>query len=188
MEKELKRIADIRVELKDNSNFRKGRWVTDSEGSVLFSLARLIGAKECFESGTANGFSACWMAAALPKDGVVHTFDPVNRIKVWDYVEGLKDLQFKINFHQECFDEGFSFIPPSDFPRLYFIDGDHGYMAVTGDWNVISPFLKSGDVIAFHDVRDKKVKQAIRTIRKELKDHTFSILLTPRKMGVLKIG
>ena len=43
--------------------------VTPADGKLLHLLARIIGAKRILEIGTLGGYSAIWMARALPKDG-----------------------------------------------------------------------------------------------------------------------
>ena len=43
--------------------------VSASEGMILHVLARAVGAKSILEIGTLGGYSALWLASALPKDG-----------------------------------------------------------------------------------------------------------------------
>src|SRR3954466_8884618 len=43
--------------------------VSASEGKVLNILTRMIGAKRILEIGTLGGYSAIWMARAMPEDG-----------------------------------------------------------------------------------------------------------------------
>ena len=43
--------------------------VSASEGKLLFILARIIGAKRILEVGTLGGYSAIWLARALPAKG-----------------------------------------------------------------------------------------------------------------------
>ena len=50
--------------------------VSTSVGRALFVLVRATGAKRIVEVGTAIGYSALWMALALPKDGRIVTIDP----------------------------------------------------------------------------------------------------------------
>lgn len=37
--------------------------------------------------------------------------------------------------------------------NFLFIDGDHTYEGVKKDWKMYSPFVKSGGIIAFHDIK-----------------------------------
>lgn len=45
-------------------------------GRFLSMLVKLIGAKRCFEVGTFTGYSALWVADALPDDGQLVAMDP----------------------------------------------------------------------------------------------------------------
>lgn len=49
--------------------------VTPEEGKLLQLLVRMSGAKQIVEIGTLGGYSALWMAAALPDDGHITTFE-----------------------------------------------------------------------------------------------------------------
>ncbi len=44
-------------------------------GRFLAMIVQISGAKQCFEIGTFTGYSALWVADALPKDGHVTAFD-----------------------------------------------------------------------------------------------------------------
>jgi O-methyltransferase len=48
-----------------------GMQISPAEGKWLALLARLIGAKHILEIGTFVGYSALWMASALPEDGSI---------------------------------------------------------------------------------------------------------------------
>ncbi|MGD0309346.1 MAG: O-methyltransferase [Acidobacteriota bacterium] len=50
-------------------------WIAPEQGSFLQILLRLAGAREVIEIGTAAGYSAIWMARALPADGHVRTIE-----------------------------------------------------------------------------------------------------------------
>jgi caffeoyl-CoA O-methyltransferase len=45
------------------------------EGRLLHFLVAACGARKAVEVGTLAGYSACWIAGALPADGVLHTFE-----------------------------------------------------------------------------------------------------------------
>jgi len=49
--------------------------VGPDEGRVLHLLAATIGARRIVEVGTLAGYSACWLARALPESGVLHTVE-----------------------------------------------------------------------------------------------------------------
>lgn len=52
--------------------------VGPDEGRMLHFLASSVGAKKIVEVGTLAGYSACWLARALQKGGMLHTieYDP----------------------------------------------------------------------------------------------------------------
>ena len=45
------------------------------EGKILDFLVRACGARKALEVGTLAGYSACWIARALPEDGVLYTLE-----------------------------------------------------------------------------------------------------------------
>ncbi len=57
------------------ANGMKPIWIAPEQGSLLQILLRLSGAREVIEVGTLAGYSAIWMARALPEDGRVHTIE-----------------------------------------------------------------------------------------------------------------
>ena len=50
-------------------------WISPEQASFMQILLRLVGAREVVEVGTLAGYSAIWMARALPKDGRVRTIE-----------------------------------------------------------------------------------------------------------------
>jgi len=49
--------------------------VTPAQGKLLYLLARLVGARRILEIGTLGGYSAIWLARALPADGRLITLE-----------------------------------------------------------------------------------------------------------------
>ncbi len=49
--------------------------VTASQGRLLHLLAKMLGARQILEIGTLGGYSAIWMARALPADGRLVTLE-----------------------------------------------------------------------------------------------------------------
>jgi caffeoyl-CoA O-methyltransferase len=49
--------------------------VGPDEGRILHFLASACGARNVVEVGTLAGYSACWLARALPKGGMLHTIE-----------------------------------------------------------------------------------------------------------------
>jgi predicted O-methyltransferase YrrM len=141
-----------------------GRWIANDEGDIISDLVRTSNAVQGIECGTANGFSACYIANALPSNGHVYTFDPFDRPKIWDsedLIEELKTLKSKITYTQGYFDLEAPKILKSrpSKPLAFFIDGDHGYGPVKKDWLAIEPYLQEGDLIIFHDFGYAKIRR-----------------------------
>ena len=50
-------------------------WISPEQGSLMQILLKAVRAKEVIEIGTLAGYSAVWMARALPSDGLVRTVE-----------------------------------------------------------------------------------------------------------------
>lgn len=50
-------------------------WIAPEQGSLMQILLRLAGARQVVEVGTLAGYSAIWMARALPEGGMVRTIE-----------------------------------------------------------------------------------------------------------------
>lgn len=62
-------LRDLRDE---TGRLPEGEWqIAPEQGPFLAMLVQLMGAKRCLEVGTFTGYSALWVAAALPADGRV---------------------------------------------------------------------------------------------------------------------
>jgi caffeoyl-CoA O-methyltransferase len=101
------------------------------EGRLLHFLASACGARRIVEVGTLAGYSACWLARALPPDGALHTveYDPRHAAVARANVAGA-GLSAKVTVHEGA---GTAVLPklekhgPFD---LCFIDADKiGYPA-----------------------------------------------------------
>lgn len=49
--------------------------ISPVEGKILHTLVKMIGAKKIVEVGTLGGYSAIWMARALPEDGKLYAIE-----------------------------------------------------------------------------------------------------------------
>jgi predicted O-methyltransferase YrrM len=49
--------------------------VSPGQGKLIYLLAKMVGAKRSLEIGTLGGYSAIWLARALPADGVLITLE-----------------------------------------------------------------------------------------------------------------
>jgi len=188
-------IIKIRSSSSPNNKFNKARWVTEDEGAIIYSLVTIFRPANCFECGTANGYSALWLASDLGEEGKVHTFDPIDRPKVWDepdfnIPESIRD---KIIYHNTKFSEGLaSVLVNCKGSSIFFIDGDHSQTGVKEDIEAVKPFIKKEDIIVFHDATERSVIKRYLKLIEELKS-TNSLedifhFKTRRGIKVLKIG
>ncbi|MBI3550918.1 MAG: O-methyltransferase [Elusimicrobia bacterium] len=119
------------------------------EGQLLSILVQACGAKKAVEVGTLAGYSACWIAAALPDDGVLHTieFDPKHAAVARDNIKAA-GLASKVTVHVG---PGSEILPTLDGEGPYdlcFIDADKVNYPVYLRWaveNVRSGGLVVGD-------------------------------------------
>jgi len=157
--------------------YKPERWISEDEATFLCALIDTHGIDEVYESGTGNGYSAC----RLSETGVhVTTFDPNDKPKVWDEPE-LTHYQKQIDYVPRAFDTVQLEASPRN--RLFFIDGDHTGDRATRDMSTISSHISPGDVVAIHDLSEKKVLKAWRRL-----DHSgFESFVqdTGRRIGVL---
>jgi caffeoyl-CoA O-methyltransferase len=107
--------------------------VGPDEGRLLHFLASACAARRIVEIGTLAGYSACWLARALPADGALHTveYDPRHAAVARANI-ARAGLSAKVTVHEGA---GASILPkleklgPFD---LCFIDADKaGYPAYT---------------------------------------------------------
>ena len=118
--------------------------VATAVGRALFVLVRATGAKRVVEVGTAIGYSALWMALALPPDGRIVTIDPdrerTARARAFWKEAGVSD-RIEVR-NARALDE----LPRLDGPfDLAFIDALNpeyeGYLAAT------LPLLRAGGTV-----------------------------------------
>ena len=111
--------------------------VGPDEGRLLHFLASSVGARRIVEVGTLAGYSACWLARALPTGGMLHTieYDPKHAKVAADNV-ALAGLTDKVKIHTGA---GSAVLPtleqhgPFD---LVFIDADKTGYADYARWAV----------------------------------------------------
>ena len=142
---------------------------TLKEQTLLYNLAKQTRGGAIVEIGSWKGKSIVWLAQGS-KDGSgakVYAIDPfIGAIK--NYENGVrKDIPVSVlgDFKQalkiaKCEDIVEPIVMKSEEAikgwnkpiGLIFIDGDHSYGAVKQDFELWSPFLVDGGIIAFHDV------------------------------------
>jgi O-methyltransferase len=60
----------------ETGKLSEGEWqIAPEQGPLLALLVKLLGAKKCLEVGTFTGYSALWVASALPPGGTVTCCD-----------------------------------------------------------------------------------------------------------------
>lgn len=60
----------LRALREETARLPEAEWqIAPEQGPLLALLVRLMGAKKCLEVGTFTGYSAAWVAGALPPDG-----------------------------------------------------------------------------------------------------------------------
>lgn len=109
--------------------------VGPDEGRLLHFLASACGARKIVEVGTLAGYSACWLARALPEGGMLHTieYDPKHAKVAKENIE-LAGLTAKVTVHTGA---GMDVLPrlsaqgPFD---LVFIDADKTGYADYARW------------------------------------------------------
>lgn len=186
----IERVKQIRQTTIDRRlDYKYERWITDQEGELLYNLTRLFSSQILLESGTANGYSTCWITAGLPEETEIHTFDVVDRKKVWDEsILNLEDIKEKVNFHLCRFEDGIGEVitKRGDKKALIFIDGDHTYRGVRCDWEAVEPHLIPGDVIVFHDMNYHSIQKLFARLQiPKMSTSQFFEFDTKRGVGVV---
>jgi len=72
-------------------------------------------------------------------------YGPQYSVDAWDGRRTLWDTTDTVTIVKDLFQKA-----PID---LLFIDGDHSYEGVKMDWEMYSPLVRSGGLVAFHDTR-----------------------------------
>ena len=140
------------------------RMHSDEEAALLAALAQDRGV--AVEIGVYEGSSALVLCAALPLDSDLHLIDPFTAnptlLPGWRATETATRRVVerarrrrggpRVHWHVELSEQtaaGWS--EPVD---LVFVDGDHSEAGCRLDWELWSPLVARGGVVAFHDARD----------------------------------
>ena len=131
--------------------------MTLAEAAYLYRLVRGLGAARIVEIGRYQGGSTILMAAAMADGGRLHSYD-THRRRTADYTGADMDaalldalgrygLDGAVELHLED-----STLAPAPGPcDLVFVDGDHTYPGVRGDYEHWRPHLRAGGHLLFHD-------------------------------------
>jgi predicted O-methyltransferase YrrM len=111
--------------------------VGPDEGRMLHFLAAAIGATKIVEVGTLAGYSACWLARALPEGGMLHTieYDP-KHAKVAVENIAMAGLAKKVVVHIGAGSAGLPSLEKHGLFDLVFIDADKTGYADYARWAV----------------------------------------------------
>ncbi|MFN2581540.1 MAG: O-methyltransferase [Candidatus Dormibacteria bacterium] len=159
--------------------------VAPVQGKLLYILARAIGARRILEIGTLGGYSAIWLARALPDDGVLITLEAdahhadVARANVGG--AGVRNVEVRVGRGQETLPK---MIDDGEAPfDLVFIDADkEGYPDYLR-WSL--QLTHSGSlIVADNVVRQGQVIDASSTDRNVIGIREFNRLLAEdRRVG-----
>jgi predicted O-methyltransferase YrrM len=131
------------------------------ELTFLFASIKNTQAQSYMEIGSEYGGSLYVLSHALPPGSIIQSIDyPLNdkksnvlksvlkRIETKGYVTGL----ISGDSHSEDVLEQVRGLHTPASIDILFIDGDHSYTGVKKDYDTYSEFVKTGGLIAFHDV------------------------------------
>jgi predicted O-methyltransferase YrrM len=99
--------------------------VAADEGKLLQLLIAMRGVKTVVEIGALAGYSAIWMARALPKDGHIHTIgkDPSHNALAREFI-GRSEVSHKITLHEGDAHQLLPTLTPRGPFDMVFIDAD----------------------------------------------------------------
>lgn len=173
-------------ELIDPSKYKFARWTPAEELDYIVQICKDAGISLIVESGTANGWSACYFAS----EGInVFTYDVVERPQLLD--DPLLDDHLFIKAHigftvGKFSDEVGRILPIKEEPVCFFIDGDHSRKAVFDDFQAIQKSLKQGDIVIFDDINEIPCLKAVLKIAQETGHILQKKEFPRRKIGVLR--
>ncbi|MBU0612351.1 class I SAM-dependent methyltransferase [Patescibacteria group bacterium] len=134
--------------------------LTTAEKRKLFELASKIDNGYAVEIGSFVGASACFLSAGMNNSTKLICID------TWEndaMSEGKRDTKKEFDENTQTSQtkiikvQGYSTNVVEDIKAitqeidLLFIDGDHSYEGCKADWDLYSPYLKSGSCVIFHD-------------------------------------
>ena len=165
--------------------------VGPAEGRLLELLLRLVHAKKVVEVGTLAGYSALWMARALPEDGTLWTIEADSRhaAVAAEIIRGAK-LSDRVSLLEG---DAAELLPKlSDFGPFcaVFLDADKGRYDQYGRWATAN--LRPGGLLIADNaylfgrlLDDSEDAQAMRRFHEEMSLHYRSVCIpTPDGLAV----
>lgn len=134
------------------------RAMSQTNESELAALTRYAsGAKAAVEIGSFQGVSAAVIARSLAEDGLLYCVDP------WPIDNGRSNAVFevfkrhidraatadRIRIIREFSSDAVGQLP--DHIDFAFIDGDHSWSGIEGDWAIIAGRIREEGIICLHD-------------------------------------
>lgn len=134
------------------------------------------------EIGTYEGGTLMQFVKSSPQGARVGSLDTIEP-KAWPNVPGVLTTYFRGSSHDpEIYAEVVRRLPSIDF---LFIDGDHTYEGVRQDYEMYSPLVRSGGVVAFHDIVKKDDNCGVPRFWKEVAGERREEFVSPdSSMGI----
>jgi caffeoyl-CoA O-methyltransferase len=165
--------------------------VSAAEGRLLWLLLRLVGARRVVEVGTLAGYSAIWMARALPRDGHLWTIecDPRHAAVARDaFIEA--GVQDKVTIMEGDAAELLPKLSDSGPFCAVFIDADKARYDWYGRWATAN--LRQGGLLIGDNaylfgqlLEDGETAASMRSFHREMASHYDSVCIpTPDGLAV----
>ncbi|KKN62421.1 hypothetical protein LCGC14_0512180 [marine sediment metagenome] len=154
-------------------------------GELLYSLVKATKPLCLVECGTGAFYSAAYILKGIVDNGVgfLHTFDIAESFLKQDF----QDFEGKYKFHlADSLKAGAIFVDGLSGENIDFIflDSEHTYEQVMGEFNLFFPYLSVGGLIIFHDtLHASGAKQAVGEISQR-SDISVIRLHTPRGFDI----
>jgi cephalosporin hydroxylase len=154
-------LVDMAMNFKTRGFYRVDSVQKHQEILALSKAVDALKPKTIVEIGTCNGETLfIWFNLASK---CVITCD-LNVSKICDELysafsppdSACKFIPLAGDSHQQEFLDKVKHAPNGRKVDFLFIDGDHTEKAVISDYNMYSPFVRSGGIIAFHDILEKQ--------------------------------
>ena len=153
------------------------------------------GRKVLAEIGVFEGVTTCVLRDAMAADGVLFAIDPypLGRLGVsfheWiahSEVERITNgsvIWIRATGREAVADPRLA----ATMVDFVFVDGDHSWQGIKGDWNAWSPKIVPGGVMAFHDSRNSHGAGSERfTTEVIVKDPRFTVVDTQDRLTVIQ--
>lgn len=175
--------------------YKRERWITSTEATILYALLQEHKITRYVEAGTANGFSSSVALLAIKDSGAspdIHTWDIVDRPKIWQETDfpmlGTYASSGLVNTYVEPFAENVNKVRSLPFVlrRAFFIDADHKRKSVRKDWKAVKRLLTAKDLVIFHDIIAYEGIGAIISALEVDNEFIVSRIVTERGMAVVR--